>query len=143
MGGIYFYSHKKPYRELSNFWTAPFEVDGIRWASVEHYYQANKADDPEQVAWVRKAQSAGEAKRRGRRVRLRFDWERVKDKVMLTALRAKFGQHADVREVLLGTGDATLHEDSPDDLYWGARGRDRLGELLMQVREELQKERKA
>jgi ribA/ribD-fused uncharacterized protein len=137
MDDVYFYSHSNAYRELSNFWIAPFEVDGVRWASVEHYYQANKSDDPEQVAWVRKAQSAGEAKRRGQRVRLRFDWERVKDKVMLTALRAKFAQNADVREVLVGTGEAALHEDAPNDLYWGARGRDRLGQLLAQVRDEL------
>lgn len=137
MSDIYFYSHKKPYREFSNFWVAPFEVDGVRWPTVEHYFQAAKADDPAEAAWVRNSPSAGVAKRRGRQVKLRFDWERVKESVMLTALRAKFGQNTDLREILLGTGDVGLHEDSPDDLYWGVRGQDRLGALMAQVREEL------
>ena len=54
--------------------------------------------------------------------------------------RAKFIQHPDLREKLLSTGDAILHEDSPWDKYWGyakGGGLDRLGKLLMQVREEL------
>jgi hypothetical protein len=134
---VYFHSRIACYREFSNFYVAPFEVGGVCWASVEHYYQAQKTDDDAQAAWVRKSQSAGEAKRRGRRVKLRFDWDRVKGSVMLTALRAKFTQNIHLRDLLLGTGDARLHEDSPDDLYWGVRGHDKLGELLMRVRDEL------
>jgi ribA/ribD-fused uncharacterized protein len=60
---------------------------------------------------------------------------------MLTALRAKFDQHPKLREGLLSTGDERLVERSDKDSYWGdgphGNGRNRLGELLMQVRAEL------
>ena len=80
------------------------------------------------------------AKRLGRKVGLRPDWEEVKDSVMLHALRAKFDQHPDLATMLLGTGSCKLVEDSPYDPYWGGRppgSKNRLGELLMRVRDEL------
>ena len=59
---------------------------------------------------------------------------------MLTALRAKFEQHAALRELLLGTGDAQLVEHTTNDHYWAdggdGSGRNMLGELLMRVRSE-------
>ncbi|CAG8778813.1 7980_t:CDS:1, partial [Acaulospora morrowiae] len=64
--------------------------------------------------------------------------------VMLTALRAKFTQNEDLKEILLGTGDSQLVEASPTDSYWGnarksdgTEGKNMLGILLMQVRDEL------
>jgi ribA/ribD-fused uncharacterized protein len=60
---------------------------------------------------------------------------------MLDALRAKFGQHPDLRKILLDTGDAAIVEHTPKDDYWAdggdGRGRNRLGELLMTLRSEL------
>jgi len=62
---------------------------------------------------------------------------------MLKALRAKFAQHADLSRMLLKTGDQGLIEHTPNDRYWAdggdGSGRNRLGELLMQVRDELRK----
>ena len=61
--------------------------------------------------------------------------------VMLAALRAKYTQHADLRALLLGTGNATLVEHRARDAYWGdgpdGNGANMLGQLLMRVREEL------
>ena len=78
---------------------------------------------------------------RDRKRPLRRDWESVKDQVMLEAVRAKFTQHDDLREVLLGTGDAKLVEHTENDNYWGdggdGSGKNRLGQLLMQLRAEL------
>lgn len=74
----------------------------------------------------------------------RDDWDRVKDDVMLRAVRAKSMQYGDLRWKLLATGDAILVEHSPKDAYWGdggdgdGSGKNRLGQLLMQVRQELQ-----
>lgn len=78
---------------------------------------------------------------RDRKRPLRRDWEAVKEWVMLDALRAKFTQHAELRELLLGTGDARLVEHTANDSYWGdggdGSGKNRLGHLLMQLRDEL------
>ena len=72
---------------------------------------------------------------------LRKDWESVKDQIMLEALRAKFAQHDNLKELLLNTGDARLVEHTSNDRYWAdggdGTGRNQLGALLMQVRSEL------
>ena len=78
---------------------------------------------------------------RDRKLPLRRDWESVKEKVMLDALRAKFTQNADLKAILLGTGDAVLVEHTARDAYWGdggdGSGKNRLGRLLMRLRDEL------
>lgn len=140
MTAIRFYSHRRgPWAFLSNFYRSPFELDGCTWSTVEHYFQAMKC--PAHAATVRVASSPSEAKRLGRRAVLRDDWDHVRDGVMLTALRAKFVQHLDLREALLSSGERPLVEAAPRDFYWGdgtdGSGRNRLGELLMGLRAEL------
>ena len=78
-----------------------------------------------------------QAKRMGQNANLRPDWEQIKEEVMLKALRAKFDQHPALAALLLRSGDGRLHEDAPWDRYWGVKGKDRLGALLMQVRDKL------
>ncbi len=60
---------------------------------------------------------------------------------MLEAVRAKFTQHPDLKELLLSTGDAMLEENAPKDEEWGigsnGRGKNKLGKILMRVRQEL------
>jgi len=126
-----------PHRQFSNFWHAPIYLNKKWWNSVEHYYQAHKSLDPEDQERIRNLQWASEAKKAGRHVKLREDWEEVKEDIMLKALRDKFSRYKRLKESLLATGDAILHEDSPTDMYWGIKGKDRLGALLMQVRDEL------
>jgi ribA/ribD-fused uncharacterized protein len=140
MGDIYFYSHNKPYGELSNFWRSPFVLDGLEWPTVEHYFQAQKTTDLAKRERIRKAQTPALAKQLGHSVCSCPDWKEVKEDIMLKALRAKFSQNPDLAEVLLDTGDNRLHEDSPHDQYWGVKGKDRLGKLLEQVREEIRRE---
>jgi ribA/ribD-fused uncharacterized protein len=75
---------------------------------------------------------------------LRHDWASVKDNVMREAVLAKFRQHADIRATLLGTGDALLVEHTRNDRYWGdggdGTGRNMLGTILMETREQLRSE---
>jgi ribA/ribD-fused uncharacterized protein len=67
--------------------------------------------------------------------------EQVKEAVMMTALRAKFTQHAKLKRLLLSTGDKILIEHTTNDSYWGdggdGSGKNRLGHLLMELRAEL------
>lgn len=142
-GAIRFYSVSDPYGEFSNF--APYEItlDGKTWPTSEHYFQANKFEDPKEREAIRRANSPDLAARMGRdrKKKLRRDWDSRRVNVMREAVRAKFTQHGDLRALLLGTGDAKLVEHTANDSYWGdggdGKGQNMLGQILMQVRAEL------
>ncbi len=140
---IHFYSTTGEYGSFSNFSRHAVFLKGKRWPTSEHYFQAQKfAGEPDEEE-VRNANKPSLAANMGRdRKRpLRRDWEKVKERVMLDALRAKFTQHEELKAVLLGTGDAVLVEHTANDSYWGdggdGSGKNRLGALLMQLRAEL------
>ena len=143
---IYFYVPGDAYGALSNFSRHGVELDGLWWPTVEHFFQAQKFEDEAYRERVRLARSPRDAKNLGRtRDRpLRADWDEVKEDVMLRACRQKFATHADAREVLLSTGDEEIVENAPGDFFWGCgadgNGRNALGRILMQVREELREE---
>jgi ribA/ribD-fused uncharacterized protein len=126
------------WRFLSNFWPEPRR----RNLTNEHFYQAGKALNLADRAQIMAAETAGEAKRLGRLVVIRPDWEDVKETVMMDGLRTKFFSDESLADMLLVTGDEHLVEvNTWGDTYWGVcngRGLNRLGELLMEVREELQ-----
>ena len=91
---------------------------------------------------IRNSKTAMDAKRLGqsRDIPIRPDWESVKDAVMKHALGRKF-EDPGLRQLLLGTGKKHLVENAPHDKYWGCgrdgKGQNRLGLLLMELREEL------
>jgi ribA/ribD-fused uncharacterized protein len=128
---------------FSNFAHYPIRLSGGLWPTVEHYFQAQKFPDTDYEEAIRQAKSPAKAKAMGRsrKYRLRRDWETVKDGIMREAVLAKFTQHAEIRAVLLATGDAVIVEDSPTDAYWGCGshggGKNKLGRILMSVRDEL------
>lgn len=140
---IYFYSTSGEYGCFSNFSRHCVFLKGKSWPTSEHYFQAQKFAGTEHEEAVRQAERPKEAANMGRdRKRpLRPDWERVKDQVMHDVVRAKFSQHDDLKAILLGTGVAKLVEHTAKDSYWAdggdGSGKNRLGEILMQVREEL------
>jgi len=143
---ILFYSNQdNPYGCFSNFSRHPFELDGKRWPTSEHYFQAQKFQDWADAADVRRAPSPKEAADIGRdRFRaLRRDWERVKDDVMRRAVLRKFETHDDIRQILLDTDEEQIVENAPNDYYWGCgadgSGKNMLGTILMEVRETLRR----
>ena len=143
MKRILFYRVNEPYGEFSNFAPYPFELKVKLWPTSEHFFQAQKFADTEHEEAIRLAKSPMVAARMGRsRERpLRQNWEAVKDDVMRDALRAKFEQHPALKSRLLGTGDAELVEHMKKDRYWAdggdGTGKNRLGELLMELRQQL------
>lgn len=142
---ISFLSNSPLYSEFSNFAVFPFELDGKRWSSVEHFYQAQKFTDPGAQRTIRQAAKPVIAKSLADKNRsaIRPDWDEIKDAVMERAVRRKFELHAELRALLLSTGEDELQEAAPTDLYWGV-GRDgtglnHLGKLLMRLRDELRR----
>jgi ribA/ribD-fused uncharacterized protein len=144
-GPIRFYS-KLPneFRGFSNFAPSPVVIGGKRYPTVEHYFQAMKF--PSDPAWqeaIRVAPTPAKAKQLGTQADkpVRADWDRVRETVMLEALRAKFQQNAGLLQQLKETGMRPLIEASPADPFWGegrtGKGKNRMGKLLEQVREEL------
>ncbi len=143
---ILFYSVNERYGCFSNFSSHGVRLKGEWWPTSEHYFQAQKFVGTEHEEAIRLAKTPRKAADMGReRSRpLRRDWEHVKDQVMLDALREKFRTHEDIRAILLDTGDEALVENAPGDYYWGigadGSGKNMLGRLLMQVRDELRLE---
>jgi len=136
---ICFYSRKDEYGWMSNFECSAQFVDGHWYKSNEHYYQSMKAKDSRAARWIADAPTPYMAMITGRNLRPEDfvdNWDDIKVNIMLKGLRAKF-KDSELQEKLLSTGDAILHEASPEDMFWGMNGEDMLGKLLMQVREEI------
>ena len=133
------------YAFLSNFYFSPMIIDNVVYTTNEHFFQAMKSLNPKERQAIVLAPTPGKAKCLGRKVSLRKDWEDIKEEIMLTGLRHKFS-NPELRKKLLATGNEELIEGTTwHDNYWGicdceacgGQGKNRLGKLLMQVREEL------
>ncbi|BCJ51749.1 hypothetical protein Asp14428_32240 [Actinoplanes sp. NBRC 14428] len=142
---------------LSQWWPAAFTVDGVRFATSEHYMMWRKAHlfgDEEAAARIVTAGHPRQAKMLGRRVR-GFDeamWAGERFGIVVEASVAKFGQHEDLGDFLAGIGQRVLVEASPTDRVWGIglaatderaddperwRGLNLLGFALMEARHRL------
>ena len=133
---------------LSNFYCSVVLFEGISYPTVEHAFQAAKTLDKSERDGLAAAKTPGLAKRLGRRVKLRKDWEQIKVAVMSGLLRHKFNEPR-LKEALVATGEAMLIEGNTwHDNFWGScrcarccgKGRNTLGYLLMQLREDLKRD---
>lgn len=133
---------------LSNFYPSPIFVDGIMYPTVEHAFQAAKTLDFDVRAQISKLSTPGKAKRAGRTLNLREDWEEVKLDVMRDCVDEKFTNPI-LKEKLLKTGGHVLVEGNTwHDNFWGScmcdrcrgQGRNELGKILMKLRAELREE---
>ena len=144
-GPILFYSEDEPYYEFTNFAYYPIIIDRRYYTTPEHYFQSQKfVGTPYEghIAMLPKPRDAFDFSCLPEVSRwIRKDWQQVKEDVMYKGLFHKFTQYKQLMELLLGTGDRRLVEDSPHDSYWGIgrdhRGQNRLGELLMRLRDDL------
>lgn len=142
---------------FSQWWPSPFTVDGVEYATAEHWMMASKArlfGDAEAERAALEATSPAVAKKAGRLVRGYDDavWERERYGIVVAGSVHKFRSDAALREYLLSTGDRVLVEASPLDRIWGIglaadapaaddpsrwRGLNLLGFALMDAREAL------
>jgi ribA/ribD-fused uncharacterized protein len=143
---------RKPYKfggrrhPFSNFYPAPVTFEGISFANGEAAFQSAKTIDMDERRSFANI-DPGNAKGRGRRLKLRPDWEQVKYGVMLEVLRSKF-QEPGLQRQLLSTGERLIIEDTTGwhDNEWGncgcpkcqnKTGKNLLGKALMEVRKEM------
>jgi ribA/ribD-fused uncharacterized protein len=145
---------------LSNFYPCPIVLDGVQYNCSEMVYMASKAayfGDRQTRAKILAAKTPREQKRLGREVKgfkLR-EWDVVRERLMKRALLAKFSQNANLRRALVRSGTQILVEGSPYDPVWGSGlslwhpdaaypsrwpGANKLGQLLMAVRDDLREE---
>jgi ribA/ribD-fused uncharacterized protein len=143
---------------FSQWWMAPFEVDGITYPTAEHWMMAGKArlfNDTPIVERILQANTPKDVKQLGREIQ-NFDpsvWDEQKFSIVVTGNQHKFSQHEALKTFLLNTGDRVLVEASPVDAIWGIgmaedhaditnpllwKGENLLGYALMEVRDKLQ-----
>lgn len=125
-------------RWLSNFYPCTVTLEGITYPSTENAYQAMKCENTaDRLKFV--DIPAGKAKRLGRKIEVRKDWESVKEDVMNQLLAIKFSQDF-FKQKLLNTGDAEIQEGNAwGDLFWGVdiitgEGKNKLGKRIMLIR---------
>lgn len=133
------------YNFLSNFSKHGFvDESGNYWKTNEHYFQAMKCANGEDSIRIMQADTPSSAKKLGRECKMVGNWNQIKNLIMLDGLLMKFRQNKDIKEKLLATGDEILVEGNNwGDKYWGVcdgEGKNKLGELLMKVRQILKNE---
>lgn len=141
---------------FSQWWQSAFTVDGVKYATAEHWMMAKKAElfDKEMIDEILQAKSPAAAKKLGRKVK-NFDpkvWGESCFDIVCEGNYHKFSQHVDLKEFLLNTKDRVLVEASPVDKIWGIgmaqdnehaenprlwKGLNLLGFALMEVRDRL------
>jgi ribA/ribD-fused uncharacterized protein len=151
---------KGPHRHFSNMSGHPIEIEGIKYPTVEHYFQAMKAkefNDTEIYDKIVKSKTPKAAKALGKKVKnfVTEVWESKRDLIMETGVRAKFVQHPELRKELLATEDKLIGEADPRNTYWGIgtsmdlekakspskwRGQNKLGKILMTLRSDFKAE---
>lgn len=139
-------SFEGKYAFLSNFYAAQVQYMNNIWPTTEHAYQAAKTLDKQEQKKIWEACTPDDAKHLGRRVTIRADWEEVKDQIMYEIVKEKF-KNPGLKRKLLNTGNEVLCEGNYwHDNYWGSctcpkcmkvTPKNKLGKILMKVREEL------
>ena len=137
------------YRYLDNSFHSPFRYRGQWWDTVTHAYQAMKTDDKDEQRKIMLAPNPSAAYLLGKRVRLRENWDRIRDFVMMECIIKKFEQNEQIRKKLIETKDEVLiAKNYWHDNYWGVcnckdckvynevcKDNNKLGIILMEVRE--------
>jgi len=140
-------SFQGKWRFLSNFWEAPTLFEGILYPTAEHAYQAAKTMNIGDRYGIKSCRTPGRAKRMGKKLVLRPDWEEVKLVVMEAVVKSKFTLNNELRLLLKQTGSMELVEGNGwHDNFWGdcwcddcadIPGQNHLGHIQMKVREGL------
>jgi ribA/ribD-fused uncharacterized protein len=132
---------------MSNFYFSKTVIGKFIYDTVEHYFQSRKAVTDREEREIRETSTPGKAKRMGRKIKIRADWEKIKYDVMFIGVKFKFEQHPDIAKKLKVTGDRLIVEGNNwHDNIWGdchcpkcehIIGKNLMGKILMEIRKEL------
>lgn len=131
------------FQDLSPFSAHEVEIDGVKYKTAEHAYQALRVV-PEARTKIIEATSPIKAWHEGQASKERNELlpNYNKDELMERIFRAKLAQHQDVLELLLSSGERELIKNTETDSYWGngkdGQGQNKMGKLWMKLRSELQ-----
>lgn len=137
---------QKEFRFLSNFYPSSVSYDDVVYKTLEHAYQAAKSLDKNYRQQILVCKTPGDAKRIGKKVKLRSGWNEIKYGIMCDLVRKKFISNPVLMQMLLNTGDSILQEGNYwNDTYWGIDlrtgvGENNLGKILMLVRGKIKTE---
>lgn len=145
---IHFYrANEKPYGAFSNLYKRPIYFENKEYPTAEHAYQAGKARKEAVRNWILSAPSPSLVAMAAHGLYtwdIVPNWSKIKFDRMRDVLKAKYTQHNDLKELLISTGDARLVEscrtDNTVNRLWGevnGKGKNMLGVLLMELRDEL------
>ena len=129
---------RKEYAFLSNMYPAPLKINGLYFSCSEAAYQSFKTTDKElrkQFQFI----SGPTAKKLGRKLQIRPDWDDIKLEVMEAVVRCKFNRHPELMKKLCEIKEPIREDNTWNDTYWGVcnnRGQNMLGIILMKIRDE-------
>ncbi len=141
-----FLSRTDPDELLSSYSPYAFELEGLTWPTVEHYFQGMKFTNTDYREKIRKAATPNAARTLGKKGSkwLREDWKKVREVVMTRAIYIRCKTYPNIAAALLDTGDKSLMENNNYDYFWGCgrdrRGQNAYGKVLMNVRKKLLEE---
>lgn len=129
------------YEFLSNFFPCNLQYRYVIYESVEHAYQAAKCVKLDDWYKIKDSPTCAECKKIGRKIKIRKDWDKVKDDIMYDLVFSKFSQNRLLKTKLVDTYPAKLVEGNWwGDTYWGkckGKGKNKLGKILMHIRDAL------
>ena len=147
---------KGEFRNFSNMSSHKITVEGTEYSSVEHYYQAKKAEkfDKESLEKILKAKSTKAVKALGKKIKNfnQVEWDKSKYEIMQQGINAKFTQYPELRKQLQETGDRKIGYADARNVYWGIgssesvekskhpekwRGKNMIGHILMEIRDDI------
>ena len=135
--------YESSYFVFSNLSPLSVQYKGILYPTSEHAYHSAKFDQPEIKEEIRKARSPLEVVELARRyeAKRKKNWEKIKLDIMYEILKEKIGQHKEMYDALITTGNEEIVEDNPNNNFWGngkdKKGENQMGKTLMKLRQEL------
>ena len=129
---------RNEYWFLSNMFRSPIWIDGLYFSCAESAFQSFKTEDVELRKKFRGI-NGFEAKKLGRKIPLRPDWDSIKIDVMRKVVFEKFNQHPELAEMLIKipTSIEIVEDNSWNDTYWGrcrGVGQNNLGKIISELR---------
>lgn len=120
---FFFHRPEEPHGYLSNWYTSPFDLDGMHFSSVEQYIMYRKCmifGDETSAKAVLATEDTATQQAIGRKAAgyIGSVWAGMRQMVVLRGLMAKFSQNEDLKQKLLDTGDAHLVECAGSDKIW-------------------------